>query len=274
MRNEDKFIIKMFAFVLFAVILTASVTYAYFELEVEGNEEVSTISVGGAQLSITYVGTETITAENVIPGWSAKKYFNITSNNQVNIPITFDVVLVIDKSNFNTGGGGSNSYLNSIMYKCSSSSDKICSQLSGRTVWKQSGKITQQRITTTTNGTDYYAFELYFPDTGVEQKQTGIDGEVLTFQGHIEIVATGEVFVNDTPFATDSWATIKSNIESGNTSRYNVGETKEVAIDGFTNSEPGSNGLYTVRVANNSHYDSDCKDEQGNTLGSKQHVDL
>lgn len=50
MKKEKVFIIKVFAFVLFAVILTASITYAYFELEVEGNEEVSTISVGGAQV--------------------------------------------------------------------------------------------------------------------------------------------------------------------------------------------------------------------------------
>ena len=254
MKKEKVFIIKVFAFVLFAVILTASITYAYFELEVEGNEEVSTISVGGAQLSITYQGTETITAENVIPGWRAKKYFNITSNNPANIPITFDVVLVIDKSNFNTGVGGSNSYLYSYMYKCSSSSDKTCSQLSGIIVWKQGGKITQQRITTTANGTEYYAFELVFPDTGVEQNQTGTDGAVLGFQGHLEILPSGGIYENDTPFATDSWATIASNIKSGNTSRYNVGDTKEVAIDGFTNSEPGSNGLYTVRVANNSNY--------------------
>ena len=254
MSNEKKFIIKVFTFVLFAVILTAGVTYAYFALDITGNEDASTISVGAAQLKITYEGTETITASNVIPGWSAKKYFNITSNNSTNIPITFDVVLVIDKSNFNTDVGGSNSYLNSHIYKCSSSSDKTCSKLSGFTLWKQRDKITQQRITTTTNGTDYYAFELYFPDTGEEQNQTGTDGNILTFQGHIEIVPSGEVFVNDTPFATDSWATIASNISSGNTSRYNVGDTREIAIDGFTNTEPGSNGLYTVRVANNSNY--------------------
>ena len=245
-NNKNNVFIKTTLFVVLAIILTVGVTYAYFRADITGVESESTISVGGAQLSITYVGTETITAENVIPGWSAKKYFNITSNNPSNIPITFDVVLVIDKSNFNTGWGGSNSYLSSYMYKCSSSTDKTCSKLSGLIVSKQSGKITQQRITTTTNGTEYYAFELVFPDTRVEQNQTGTDGKVLTFQGHIEIESSQNIYESD--FGKDSWSTIASNIQSGNESLYKVGDEKEVEIDvdgdGIVES-------YTVRVANN-----------------------
>ena len=62
-------------------------------------------------------------------------------------------------------------------------------------------------------------------------------------------------FVENPAFYWHSWDTIASNIKSGNTSEYIVGDTKEIAIDGFTNSEPGSNGLYTVRIANNSNYD-------------------
>ena len=42
--------------------------------------------------------------------------------------------------------------------------------------------------------------------------------------------------------------------------KYKVGDTKKVSIDG-TN--------YTVRIANNSHYGDDCKDEKGNTLESE-----
>ena len=99
-KNEKNLIIKAMVFVLLAIILTVGVTYAYFQVDITGNEDASTISVGAAQLKITYEGTETITANNVIPGWKAKKYFNIKSNNPSNIPITFDVVLVIDKSNF------------------------------------------------------------------------------------------------------------------------------------------------------------------------------
>ena len=53
-------------------------------------------------------------------------------------------------------------------------------------------------------------------------------------------------------FATDDWATIVSKVKSGNISNYNVGDTKEIALTGFTNEEEGSNGLYTIRIANTS----------------------
>ena len=44
-----------------------------------------------------------------------------------------------------------------------------------------------------------------------------------------------------TPFAGDSWATIKTNVQNGNTSQYNIGDTKKVTINGNN---------YRVRIAN------------------------
>ena len=43
-------------------------------------------------------------------------------------------------------------------------------------------------------------------------------------------------------FASDSWSTIAANVKSGNTSKYNVGDTKEVDL--------GELGTHTVRIAN------------------------
>ena len=51
-------------------------------------------------------------------------------------------------------------------------------------------------------------------------------------------------------FSEDSWETIVANVKVGNTSAYKVGDTKEIALTGFTNTEENSNGLYTIRVAN------------------------
>ena len=48
---------------------------------------------------------------------------------------------------------------------------------------------------------------------------------------------------NYNAFRDDSWTTIADNVRSGNTSLYNIGDTKKIKIDG-TN--------YTVRLANNS----------------------
>lgn len=44
-------------------------------------------------------------------------------------------------------------------------------------------------------------------------------------------------------FETDSWATIKKAVQTGNTSKYNIGDTKTVTIN---------NTNYTVRIANKS----------------------
>ena len=45
-------------------------------------------------------------------------------------------------------------------------------------------------------------------------------------------------------FQKDSWSTIAANVKAGNTSKYNVGDTKEVDL--------GSLGTYTVRLSNKS----------------------
>lgn len=53
--------------------------------------------------------------------------------------------------------------------------------------------------------------------------------------------ASAEPIPAPVSFATDSWATIKKAVQDNNTSLYNVGDTKEVNINGTD---------YTVRIAN------------------------
>ena len=48
---------------------------------------------------------------------------------------------------------------------------------------------------------------------------------------------------NYNAFRDDSWATIAGNVRSGNTSLYNIGDTKKITVDGAS---------YTIRLANNS----------------------
>ena len=60
----------------------------------------------------------------------------------------------------------------------------------------------------------------------------------LTFNA----VERNTVGVELTQFQKDSWSTIASNVKNGNTSSYNVGDTKEVDLGTF--------GTHTVRIAN------------------------
>ena len=53
--------------------------------------------------------------------------------------------------------------------------------------------------------------------------------------------ASAEPIPDPVSFSTDSWATIQKAVQNNNTSAYNVGDTKEVAINGTD---------YTVRIAN------------------------
>ena len=71
-----------------------------------------------------------------------------------------------------------------------------------------------------------------------------------------DVIEIGEAGKQNIPapvsFAEDSWETIVANVKTGNLSKYNVGDTKEIGLTGFTNKEEGSNGLYTIRIANTS----------------------
>ena len=53
-------------------------------------------------------------------------------------------------------------------------------------------------------------------------------------------------------FETDSWETIACNARNGNTSAYNVGDTREITLEGY--------GTHTLRIANTSTPD-ECKTE-------------
>ena len=52
----------------------------------------------------------------------------------------------------------------------------------------------------------------------------------------------GEVIPDPESFATDSWKTIQKAVQTGNTSKYNVGDTKEIDL--------GDLGTHAVRISN------------------------
>ena len=256
MENKKPNLVKAFVFVAFAIILTVGVTYAYFRANITGVESESTISVGGATLAIKYEGSNLITAQNVIPGWSAKKYFNVDVTNTSGKDITYDINLVVTNSNFNITNDTGNSYLEYALYKCTSNTDTACETVitSSSLLDIQSGEKKVYSAKTKTSGKKYYALEIVFPNLDEEQSQTGTDGNPLTFSGYVTLESGGELYVRS--FADDDWATIAANVRS-NPSVYSVGSEKEVEIDVDGN---GTKEPYTVRIANNST-PSECATE-------------
>ena len=74
----------------------------------------------------------------------------------------------------------------------------------------------------------------------------------LTFNA-VERDTLGSNVPTSVSFETDSWTTIAANVKAGNTSKYNVGDTKEVDL--------GDLRTHTVRVANK----SECTTETSET---------
>ncbi len=66
--------------------------------------------------------------------------------------------------------------------------------------------------------------------------------EEYTCKLEFNAVERDTVGVELTQFQKDSWSAIASNVKNGNTSKYNVGDTKEVEL--------GNLGTHTVRIAN------------------------
>ena len=65
-------------------------------------------------------------------------------------------------------------------------------------------------------------------------------------------VERNELGKHENVFASDSWSTIAANVKNGNTSKYDVGDTKTVDL--------GSLGIHTVRIANMSACESETSE--------------
>ena len=110
------------------------------------------------------------------------------------------------------------------------------------------------------------------PKSGVITVTNGELSDISLNLGNKDIVnnSKGELILVPTPvsFEEDSWETIAANVKAGNLSAYNVGDTKGIALEEFTNTETDSDGLYTIRIANKTNTGDECikeKNEAGET---------
>ena len=76
--------------------------------------------------------------------------------------------------------------------------------------------------------------------------------EEYTCKLEFNAVERDTIGVELTQFQKDSWSTIATNVKSGNTSKYNVGDTKEVDL--------GDLGTHTVRISNMSACESETSE--------------
>lgn len=191
MKNKQV-LLKSLLLIVLVVLISVSATYAFFQIQLNGIESTSTVSIGGSQLEIKYTGTNNITANLITPGWSETKYFNVELKNTTGKTVKYDINIEVVDSNFYTTAQADKGYLQYVLKKCTSASTDTCTEeLVGTSVIDvQTGTKNVTTISTTeTSGTTYYALDFIYPDTGVAQSQKGTDDELVHFSGYVTLVS-------------------------------------------------------------------------------------
>ena len=225
--------------IISALVLLIGVSFAYFSLEITGNDTAKYNTITTGDLKLTFTDTNALTLDNALPGDSVTK--TISVKNTGTIDTSYNIVwqeltntitkdeLVIEATC---------KRLNS-----SNTEEGTCESISQKAVSSNKLKL---NIPIETGITHEYTLKLTFIDTGTTQNYN----KNKSFNGKIGL----EEFElpSSVSFAEDSWETIVTRVQVGEISTYNVGDTKEVDL--------GDYGTHTLRIANTSTPD-ECKTE-------------
>ena len=213
----------------FLLLMTISLSYAYFSTNVSGNDNAKDVIVNAGTLSLTYTDGPEIKVENIRPGKTITK--EVTVKNTGTLDTNYNIVW--------------QSLINEIT-KNELVISAICQRLNASgTVEGTCNAISQAPISDTTIAkkisiesgiTHKYTFTILFKETNANQNYN----QGKKFSGVLGIEE-----YKAPNFATDSWSTIIANVKAGNGSEYKVGSTKKVNL-GTTY------GTHTLRVANTS----------------------
>ena len=216
--------------IIFLLILSVSFSYAYFSIKVSGNDNAKDVIVEAGTLKLTYTDGPTINVQNIKPGWTTTKtvsvknngtldaYYNVIWQSLTNTIINDELVISATCQRLNASG--------TVEGTCESISQ---APISDMTIAK--------KISIESGFTHKYTFTILFKETNADQNYN----QGKKFSGVLGIEESKTV--SPVAFSTDSWDTIVSAVKTGNTSVYNVGDTKEVNL-GTTY------GIHTLRIAN------------------------
>ena len=213
--------------IISVLILLIGVSFAYFSLEITGNDTAKYNTITTGALKLTFTDTNALTLTDALPGDSATK--TISVKNTGTIDTSYNIVwkeLTNTITNNELVIEATCKRLNS-----SNTEEGTCESIPQKAVSSNKLKL---NIPIEPGITHEYTLKLTFIDTGSTQNYN----KNKSFNGKIGL----EEYKNN--FNTDSWATIVANVKANNISKYNVGDTKEVNL--------GTYGTHTLRVANTS----------------------
>ena len=214
--------------IISVLILLIGVSFAYFSLEITGNDTAKYNTITTGALKLTFTDTNALTLTDALPGDSATK--TISVKNTGTIDTSYNIVW----KEFTNTITNDELVIEATCKRLNSSNTEegTCESISQKVVSSNKLKL---NIPIEAGITHEYTLKLTFIDTGSTQNYN----KNKSFNGKIGL----EEYVL-TQFEKDNWSTIAANVKSGNISKYNVGDTKSVDL--------GTYGTHTLRIANTS----------------------
>ena len=220
---------------VFLLLMTISLSYAYFSASISGNDNAKDVVVNAGTLSLVYTDGPEIKVENIRPGKTITK--EVTVKNTGTLDTNYNIIwqsLINEITNDELVLSATCQRLNA-----SGAVEGTCNSIPQAPI---SDTTIAKKIAIESGITHKYTFTILFKETNANQNYN----QGKKFSGALGIE---EYKAHD--FATDSWATIIANVKAGNGSEYAVGSTKEVNL-GTTY------GTHILRVANTTTPDK-CK---------------
>ena len=215
--------------IVFLLILSISLSYAYFSTSVKGNDNAKDVIVTAGTLSLVYTDGPEIKVENIRPGKTITK--EVSVKNTGTLDTAYNIVWQ-ELSNEITN----NEMLVSATCQRLNASGVVEGTCNAITESAISSNTIQKNISIESGITHKYTFTITFKETNADQNYN--QGKKFNGVLGIEEYKTPN-------FATDSWENIIANIKAGNGSKYEVGSTKEVDLG-------DTYGTHTLRIANTS----------------------
>ena len=214
------------------LLLTTGLSYAYFSTAVKGNDNAKDVIVNAGTLALTYTDGPEIKVENIRPGKTITK--EVSVKNTGTLDTNYNIVwqsLINEITNDELVLSATCQRLNA-----SGTVEGTCESISQAPI---SDMTIAKKILIESGITHKYTFTILFKETNEDQNYN----QGKEFNGVLGIEES-KGGASPVAFSTDSWETIVSAVKSGDTSVYNVGDTKEVDL--------GTYGTHTLRIANTS----------------------
>ena len=249
MKAKNKIILTTAGLIICLLLMVVvGMTYSWFNVIIKSEDEASTnVVVKAANLgTITFYNGEEIKMDGVYPGWCETKKVSIKSEDST---VTNDYSVYLNIAVNELAELGSNYGYVTMKSTVVDAETQVTTGSTGtldlQNIQETSGKILLLTGKLGAGETHTYNIEFCFPELGIDQNsQQGKAFNAYLSAEAGAVIDTKENCETAVAFATDSWETISCNVKNGTIAAYNVGDTKEVALDGY--------GTHTLRIANTS----------------------